>query len=374
MSEVSSLGKKRKSITSVENRNWLRDHEFELDCYLDDNHQTPEGGDDNYDVVRSLIFWDFPDEGRKLIENQDLVNYEKLMLIVRYIFFTRYVFGLILGGQQRGKDVAICMLFEELLIFCKGIDVVPPRIVTLGSVKCPPFVLNGEDTDFKYYEKYYGLSRNDLLEKYGGEIPDDMYFSIEDLPVGSAVQSVYVYCTEMESEFPSREFASKENKLFTNLEGTLAQNYTKWFGCTKLSAKVDISSVRASTLNIFKFIESDKLDIEGAERRGYVSPLARWLLPSRSDPISKTLFCFQDNLFTVDLDLPSFWTKEYSEQFRGDKIPLPKVYSYIRARSGDYESVTSKVVNDLRIMVIGKFRQKLTPAQIREALDLVPKT
>ncbi len=329
------LGTLRESITAESSRNWIRDHDFELDCYLDDNHH-----EDDHEKVFNLLFWGFPDEGRKLIENQELSDREKKDMLLDWIIHQRQLTCLIVGDQQMGKDVTINTIFLEVIARCKKKEISPPRIVSIGSVKRPPFI-----------------------------DPKDVYFDIKDVPFGTAYQPVYIYFSEMENEYPSREFASEGSKMFASLEGTMAQNHQKIFGCVKLSSKIDISILRSCNLKIFKFISPEKLNIEGIERVNFLSDLGRWFLPSDVSDKKKTLLCFNNNFLTCDYELPDFWTTEYSEQFKGGTISPEQIDSFIVSKFDDTKEITPKQIHQLQIRAYQLFRIKIKSERIRKLFN-----
>ena len=55
----------------------------------------------------------------------------------------------------------------------------------------------------------------------------DMYFSIGDVPSANGFNEVMIYCSELEVAFPARGDGSTECKLFSTIEGTMAQNHQK---------------------------------------------------------------------------------------------------------------------------------------------------
>ena len=116
-------------------------------------------------------------------------------------------------------------------------------------------------------------------------------------------------------------------------------------------------------VKLFKYISPEKLNIEGVERVNILSELGRWLLPSNMEDKSGTLMCFANQLFTVDYDLPDWWSSEYSEQF--NNIPIEKVWDYVEAICGD-----EMKISHIQIAVQQKFRVTLSKQEIQEHLDL----
>lgn len=319
------------SITASSSRDWLDRHQLKLKRYLRTNHKQPD-----FEKVLNLIYWTYPDEGKKLIDNFDGSEVLKKEQLMDWILYTQQLTCLILGDQRMGKDALICKIFEDILVYIKEKEIsVSPRIVTLGNTKQPDFVADG-----------------------------DMYFSFKDIPFGTSNCPVWIYCSEIEVEFPARDFASPENKLFSVLEGTLGQNHQKLFGCVKLTSKVDISVLRSCNLKLFKYISPEKLEIEGIERVNVLSDLGRWFLPKNSKDKSLCLMVFDNNLLTARYDLPSFWNDEYSEQFRGDNISKERILDFVRSRMSDKDKLSPAEVINLQIMVRQKFRRNLTKEEI----------
>jgi hypothetical protein len=326
----------RQSITSEENRNWLRGRgSGKFDRYLRNNHHP-----DNHQIVKDLIFWAFPDEGKKLVMNYDLEDEIKKLLLVQWLVHSPQITCLILGDQRMGKDALVCRLFDDINSYCDLIGMIRPRIVTLGNVRCPPFVKD-----------------------------EDMYFSFKKLPFGTAEQPVYVYCSEIEQLLPARETQGPENKLFSILEGTLAQNHQKLFGCVKLASKVDINVIRSCNCKLFKFITPEKLNIEGIERNNFLSELGMWLLPKDVNDKKKTLIVFNDNLMTVNYDLPTWWSTEYSEQFRD--VPLDKIWDYVEGMKFDKDGkLTYAQIYDIQTAIFQRFRKDVSKEDIIKHLYL----
>lgn len=329
------LGEKKQSITSDSSRDWIDRRIIRLKRYLRRNHKT-------IDIPRvfRLIYYAYPDEGRKLVENEGIDAETKIALLIKWIVHQPQITCLILGDQRMGKDALICRIFELIVLYCKANNMLVPRFVTLGNVKKPPFVAD-----------------------------EDMYFSFRDIPFGTAKRPVYIYSSELESEFPARDFQSSENKLFSILEGTLAQNHQKLFGCVKLASKVDISILRSCNVKLFKYISPEKLEIEGVERVNFLSDLGKWFLPKDVRNKSDCLFVFDNNLLTVKLGLPSFWDDEYSEQFRGDTIDINKIYDFIKARFDDTSKLTAAQINNLQIGVYQKFRRRVSKKEIEACFN-----
>ena len=281
-----------------------------------------------------------PDEARKLIENYDFSQDYKKNLLVEFLVFSPQIMCLIFGDQRMGKDALICSIFQDALDYCESHYLNPPRIVTLGNVKKPPFV-----------------------------DADDMYFSFKSIPSGTKGREVWIYCSEFEVVLPARDTMAPENKLFAVLSGTMAQNHQKLFGCVKLSSKVDINAIRDCNVKLFKYIYPDKLLVEGVERTNILSELGMWLLPFDSQDKPKTLMSFDNQLFQVDYDLPLWWSDAYSEQFRGNLIPLSKIWNYIDTISSGEEKISASLLNLILTTVYQKFRKNLTKKEIREHFE-----
>lgn len=324
------------SITADSSRKWIYEHELSLFNYLSDFHD-----EEDHDRVTHLIYHLFPDEGKKLIQNYNLTQAEKITSLIKWIVHSPQITCLILGDQRMGKDALVCRLFELIIDYCKINDLKPPRFVTLGNVKCPPFVA-----------------------------PRDMYFDFMDIPFGTSEQPVYIYSSELEAEFPAREFASEDNKAFSSVEGVMAQNHQKLFGCIKLASKVDIAVLRSCNVKLFKYISPEKLNLVGVERINVLSDLGKWFLPKDINNKSECLMAFDNNLLTADFNLPDFWSDEYSEQFRGGVITREQLYSYVKSKLPDSEKLTPASIRDLQRRVRNKFRVLLSPEEVRKCFDL----
>jgi hypothetical protein len=323
------------TITAGSSRDWMNRRQLPLWRYLRHNHHRRDHG-----RVKDLVYWFFPDQGKKLIQNDRITPKEKLDMLLKWIVHSPQITCLILGDQRMGKDALVCRLFELIVNYCEENNLLPPRIVTLGNVKCPPFVAD-----------------------------KDMYFSFKDIPFGTANKPVYIYCSELEVEFPARDYQTTENKLFSVLEGTMGQNHQKLFGCVKLASKVDISILRSCNLKIFKYISPEKLDIEGVERVNILTELGRWFLPKDVNDKSQSLLAFDNNLLTAKWKLPTFWSQEYSEQFNGQNISKEKIFDFVRAKFDDKEKITPTQIIMLQTMVYQKFRVRLKPNEIKSCFN-----
>jgi hypothetical protein len=283
------------TITSNSNRDWLDRHSLKIKRYIRKYHNFHD-----WNTVFDLVYFAFPDEGRKLIENFDLSDLQKIDLFLDYLIYSPQVTWLTFADERMGKDASVCFLIEEAIgrMILKGKT--PPRVVTLGNVRIPPFVH-----------------------------PSDRYWSLKDIPSGTSEQEVWVYCSELDSFLPARDTQGPENKLFSMVSGTFAQNHIKLIACVKLASKVDINVLRSCNMKLFKYINPEKLAIENVERANILSPLGGWLLPSNRFDKEQTLLVFDNQLFSVSLPLPEWWTEEYSEQFRD--VSEYDIWSFIDA-------------------------------------------
>ena len=322
------------SITGESSKDWINRRWNRLLRYLRRNHHWRD-----HPNVFNLLYNVYPDQGKKLIQNDGMSSQEKLDKLLKWIVHQSQITCLIFGDQCMGKDALVCRLFELLNEYLKKEGFELPRYVTLGNVKRPPFV-----------------------DK------EDMYFSFKDIPFGSSFRPVYIYASELDSEFPSRDYAGAENKLFSVLQNTMRQNHQKLFGCIKLASQVDISVLRSCNIKLFKYISPEKLDVEGVERVNILTELGRWFLPKDVQDKSQCLMAFDNNLLTGSWSLPSFWSNEYSEQFNASYIDQSKIKDFVRAKLEDKEKVTPTQIYNLQIMVYQKFRKKLTSIEIRDCL------
>jgi hypothetical protein len=316
------------SITFNSNREWILRKHLKFSRYLRNNHNRYDR-----DVVAELIM-NNPDEGRKLIQYHSIPQKDKLLKLLKFIVHHPQITAAILGDQRYGKDAALNYIFEKAIVYCKENGIEPPRIVTLGNLKCPPFVKR-----------------------------EDMYFSFKNIPTGTKEKEVWIYCSEIETVLPSREGKNMENQLFSQLEGTLAQNHQKLFGCLKLASKVDINFIRSLNVKIYKFISPEKLNVENVERENIISDLAMWHLPNNPANKGETLLAFDNQIFVVDLPLPDWWSDEYSEQFHN--VEIEKVQEYIEAQFGNGMNLQT-----LSIAVAQKFRINMTKDEIEQMVEL----
>lgn len=315
-----------KSITYGSSREWLYRHQLKIDRFLRRNFKIEDRG-----YVYKLIFHDYPDEGMKLVKNFDLSNEEKINKIVEYIITAPQLTGIILGDQRFGKDATACKFLEFVL---ERVRYQFFRIVTLGNIKKPPWVAD-----------------------------KDMYYSFANIPNATGYEEVLIYCSELEVVFPAREFGGTENRIFSTLEGTTAQNHQKILGCVKLLSKVDLNVIRSANMKMFKFISPSKLKVEGVERDGVISGLGKLLLPNNPQDKSKVLVAFDNNLFTVSLDLPDWWTTSYSEMF--SNISMDMINEYITTMDSN-----GLKPDQIWIAVKQKFRKNLTKEYIKDYLKL----
>ena len=326
---------KRCSITAQENRDWLLGKGWlKLQRYLRRNHNI-----ENRDFVENLMVWAFPDEGVKLAQNDAMSDEEKKVDLIEWIMSQSQITCLILGDQRMGKDALICSVFEDIFDYCDRMGLTRPRIVTLGNVRKPPFVDE-----------------------------EDMYFSFKKVPFGTKLRPVFIYCSEIEQMLPARDTLSPENRLFSVLEGTLAQRHQKLFGAVKLASKVDINVIRSCNLKLFKYISHEKLDIEGVERNKFLTELGFWLLPKDVNNKSKTLLVFNNNLLTLSYGLPSWWSDEYSEQFRD--VPIDKVWDYVETLLPESDKLTMSQINMIQTSVFQRFSKELSKSDIIERLSV----
>lgn len=341
-SSYTIVPRREESITANSSRHWMFLRIPMIERYLRRFHDRKDK-----DAVRNLLFHGYPDEGKKLLQNYSLNEYQKKWMLTEYLIFSPQLMCGIFADQRQGKDATLCAIFENVFAYCDFMKIPRPRIVTLGNMRQPPFVRDG-----------------------------DMYFSFKNIPFGKRVfdkdgeymgiEEVWIYSSEIEVLLPARQTGDPENKLFALTEGTMAQNHAKLFGCCKLASKVDINFIRGMNCKIFKYIDPEKLRIEGVERLNIISDLGRWLLPKQKNVRSEALLSFDDNLLTVNFGLPSWWTDEYSEQFAD--IPESRVWDFIDSQFGTEEKVTVSTISNIQTVVAQKFRKNFTPMQIRDHL------
>lgn len=319
------------TITALSSQAWIDRHPLKLERYLRRNHKR-----EDIPIVLELLYDKFPDEGKKLVKNFDLLDVQKKILLIEWIYFQPQITCGIFADQRMGKDALICEIFTEVINYCKARNLKRPRFVTLGNIRKPPFVDE-----------------------------EDMYFSFKNIPSKSKDgRQVWIYCSEMETVLPAREGMAPENKLFAQLEGTLAQNGQKLFGCCKLASKVDLNFIRGMNCKLFKYISPEKLNVEGVERVNILSNLGNWLLPANVHDKPKTLMAFDNQLLTVNYGLPLWWSEEYSEQFRD--VPLDKVKDYVEVMHSNGMNPTS-----IQTAIAQKFRRILTKEQVYEFMGFV---
>lgn len=315
------------SITAMSNRAWIDRHPLKLQRYLRRSHKR----EDVYTVF-DLLYHGYPDEGRKLVENYDLSDIQKINLLIRWLFHQPQITCGIFGDQRMGKDALICSVFDMVINYCKDYDITLPRFVTLGNIRKPPMVAD-----------------------------EDMYFSFKNIPSGTKDREVWIYCSEIETVLPAREGQGPENRLFAQLEGTMAQNHQKLFGCCKLASKVDINFIRGMNVKLFKYISPEKLAVDNVERDNVLTELGRWLLPKSYMDKSEVLMAFDNQLFTVHIPLPEWWSDEYSEQFRD--VPMDKIKDYIEVVHSN-----GLKLGAIQIAVSQKFRKMLSRDDIIEII------
>jgi hypothetical protein len=330
--------KKVPTTTADSSRAWIFRRPGKLSRYLRKSHRR-----EDRENVFNLLFHAYPDEGKKLIENFNLPDYIKKEMFLKWIVHQPQISCGVFSDQRMGKDATLNKIFDDSINYCNEIKIIPPRIVTLGNIRKPPVV------DDK-----------------------DMYFSFRKIPSGKKNHEVWIYSSEIECLLPARETQGPENKLFSQLEGTMAQNHQKLFGCSKLASKVDLNFIRGMNAKIFKFISPEKLSIEGVERVNIISELGRWLLPKDVNDKRKTLLSFDNQLFTLNFDLPEWWSEEYSEQFRD--VPMEKVYDYIDSIMFDTEKITASQINVIQTSIAQKFRKDISKEDIFKYLQVGTKT
>ena len=329
------------SITAGSSRDWMDRRQLALKRYLRKNHHRRD-----HERVLDLMYYAFPDEGKKLIQNDGMIPQQKLDMLIGWIVHSAQITCLMFGDQDMGKDATFCRLFELIVDYCEKNGSLPPRFVTLGNVKCPPFV----------------------REK-------DMYFNLKDIPSGSRFQPVYIYSSELDAEFPARNFQGEDNKMYAVLQNTFRHNHQKLFGCVKLSANVDISVLRTTNVKMFKYTSPEKLLIEGVERFNILSGLGQWFVPKDVNDKAQTLMAFDNNLLTGRFRLPTFWSDEYSEQFKQGTIPMKKIYSFIQSKFEGKETLPSpSMINSMQTLVFTKFREKVSASEIKNCFNFTPKS
>lgn len=312
----------QRTLTYHSDRKWLNERSLKVDAYLLRFHEKAD-----WPIVTDLLFNQFPNEGKKLIENFDLPDNKKIDIFLDYFLDSPQVTWLTFADERMGKDATICYLLDLAREKYKDKYEVYPRIVTLGNIKIPYFV---EDKD--------------------------RYWSLKDIPSGTTKQEVWVYCSELEVMFPAREQQGSENRLYSMLAGTFAQNHQKIVGAVKLASKVDLNVIRGCNMKVFKYTNPEKLQMANVERGNVLSPLGRWLLPHSRHNKSATLLAFDDQLFTVDVPLPVWWDEDYSNQFRD--ISTEDQWSFVDATSEGMKA--EAVLTTLRL----KFRSKITRKEV----------
>lgn len=315
--------------TSQGNRLWLYHKSQAVYRYIRRNHSEIV----DHKTIEKL-FWKYPDEARKLVESYMLSNRAKIMMFLDWIIKNPVIFCGIFGDQRQGKDALLCYFFE---LVQKAIDIgllKQIRFVTLGNIKAPPFVKT-----------------------------EDMYFSFLNIPVGSKDKEVWIYASELETVIPARDTMKSENRLYDQLSGTMAQNHQKLFGCVKLAYKVDINFFRSCNTKLFKYISEDKLNVENVERDGVLSGLGRLLIPKDRDSKNESLLVFDNYLLNVKTPLPTFWSNEYSEQYRD--IPMDRVWEYV-----DVQFNAGMTVPDIEVALKQKFRKSVKKEEIAKKLGV----
>lgn len=300
---------------------WLERKDLLVRRYLRKNYQSHDR-----EYVYNLLM-ENPIEGKKLIQNYRLTNKQKINMICQWMIRSEQLTCLVFGDQRQGKDVTICFFIYEC-----GVRYPYIKVVTLGNIKKPPFV--------------------------GKE---DMYFAYDNIPPSTGKYFTFVYCSEAEVQYPCREGASKENKAFAILSGTMAQNHHKFVAAVKLAAKTDINLIRDCNMRMFKYIDPEKLNVEGTERVGILSGLGELLLPKKKSNKSEVLVAFNDNLLKVNVPLPKWWSQEYSEMFAG--ISKEKIAEYVLwADSNDYK------IQQIVLAVKQKFRYSITEEDVKNCI------
>jgi hypothetical protein len=353
-------------ITTHSNQAWIDRFPLKLERYLRRNHRIEDRL-----TVCDLIYNYFPVEGKKLIQNFDLSPKQKKQIFLGFIYFQPQITCGVFADQRMGKDATICEVFTELILLCRDNDFIIPRFVTLGNIKCPPFVFDGFKNivdnilcgllliSYIFEEDSFSYMNSPSYVKH--DLPHDMYFSFKNIPSASGKEQIFIYCSEIETVLPARDGKAPENALFAQLEGTLAQNHQKLFGACKLASKVDINFIRGQNCKIFKFIDPEKLNIEGVERDNIISELGMWHLPKDRNNKRQTLLTFDSQLFLVDYDLPFWWSDDYSEQFRN--VPDDKIKEYIEVMFSN-----GMKVQTIQIAIAQKFRRDLSVEQIETLL------
>jgi len=317
------------SITAQSSRKWLQRHSVNVKRYLRRNHER-----EDWDTVFNLLYGEFPDEGMKLVRDFTLSESDKKIIFLKFLLESPQLVCGIISDERQGKDAVLCKIFQDVLDYCASHGLSVPRIVTLGNMRNPPFV----------------------EEK-------DMFFSFKSLPSGSKDKEVWIYCSELETVLPARDGASPESKLFSYICGTMAQNHQKLFGCCKLASMVDLNFWRKCNCKVFKYIQPEKLLIEGVERTNVISPLAMWHLPKSKFNYPETLLCFDSQIFVVDYLLPFWWSVAYSEQYKD--IPVEKVWDFI-----DFMHSNGMSINSIETAVAQKFHRVLSSKDIKYHLGV----
>ena len=307
---------------------WLYQNREFVDRYLHDSGII--------EIWQKAQFWQLfkenPEEAVNLIKKSHYNNEQKRQEFTKFIVESPQISCGIFADQRAGKDVTVNGIFEDAITHCKSKGQQPPRIVTLGNIKIPPYVS-----------------------------PQDRYFSFRRIPIGTPLQEVWIYCSEIETVLPAREVTSMENKLYSQLEGTMAQNHQKIFGCVKLASKVDLNFIRGMNAKVFKYITPEKLLIKGVERENILSDLAKKFIPNDRSNKSNTLLAFDNNIFTAQYHLPTWWTTEYSEQF--SNVTEEDLQDYIIVCSENGMKPFS-----ISTAIAQKFRVQTTEQQIKDLL------
>lgn len=255
----------------------------------------------------------------KIIEKDvNLRDEEKIRIIVDSIRYDKPPCVATLGNQRSGKDVTTCFLIDKLIrtpeiefYLRKGYS-----IEQIRKAKLLPYRIC----------TYLSFADYPWLE------PKDKYFSLEKVPKGTPQKPVILYVPELDMSFSARSsIKGDENDILNTQLNTLAQNNIMILGTAKVAANVDIAFWRHCSIQLFKFIDKQKL-IYG-ERKGFLSEETMFMLPRNRYDKTETLFVYGDQILSFHNTKPEWFSEEQSNQ---------------------YGNITEEQKNDYRQMLIDK--------------------
>lgn len=247
---------------------WLDEHQLEIQAWLDDLRLK---GVIDLEDYRSYIetLYDFPKEGKSIIEDYMLSENQKKEFILNSILNSNYCVGIVMGDPDSGKDTLASWIFEGLYKLDEKL-----KICYMDTWEIPEFA-------------------------------SGPYFDLDDLP-----DDCIAYSTELAKHFPARDSKGMENTKLSQRLPDLRHFNQKLFGSVQKSALCDINLPRFATHTFFKFMSPLSIHLE---RDKSISRITELMMPKKQNDKAETLFICKGKYYTLRTEIPKFFTEDFSK-------------------------------------------------------------